>query len=148
MIPSEVTLSFGSNLGDRKGNIEKAVEMVSESLCCPPVELSKLLETKAIGFDGPDFLDCVGVFRTAVAPQELLHICKRIEKELGRTDDPEFTPDGSRIYHSRPIDIDILFYADERIDTPTLTIPHPQVKNREYIKELLLSLPSQKNRTI
>ena len=148
MNKAETVLSFGSNLGDRKSNIEKAIAILVEEFSLEQVEISPIIETKSLGFDGPDFLDCVAVFRTTLSPANLLKACKRTEKLLGRTDEPEYAADGSRIYRSRPIDVDILFYSDVCMSTPELTIPHPQVKNREYIKELLLSLTFQKFRSI
>jgi 2-amino-4-hydroxy-6-hydroxymethyldihydropteridine diphosphokinase len=56
---------------------------------------------------------------------------------MGRKDAPEYAADGSRIYHDRIIDIDILFYGDLRLNTPLLTIPHPQVESRSFVRELL-----------
>ena len=49
----------------------------------------------------------------------------------------EFAADGSRIYHNRIIDIDILLYGKRRVSSPTLTIPHPQVEERPFVKPLL-----------
>ena len=56
---------------------------------------------------------------------------------MGRTDTPEYAPDGSRIYHNRIIDIDILFYGEHSVSTPQLSIPHPQVHSRPFVKQLL-----------
>ena len=67
----------------------------------------------------------------------VLKICKRIERAMGRKDAPEYAADGSRIYHDRIIDIDILFYGDLRLSTPLLTIPHPQVESRPFVGILL-----------
>lgn len=99
--------------------------------------MSELVETEAVGFEGPAFLNCVVRYNTRRRPATILEICKRIEKHLGREDSPEYAPDGSRIYHSRIIDIDILLYGNVRMDTPELTIPHPQVENRAFVKPLL-----------
>ena len=56
---------------------------------------------------------------------------------MGRTDQPQFAPDGTRIYHNRIVDIDILLFGKVQMDTPELTIPHHQIETRPYIKPLL-----------
>lgn len=133
-------LSLGSNLGDRQKNIETAVDQLQKAFGRHFFEISEIIETKALGFDGADFLNCIIIFETARKPENILRLCKRIEREMGRTDNPEYDNEGNRIYHDRIIDIDILIYGNVRIDTPMLKIPHPQVESRDYIKELLLNL--------
>ena len=138
--PTLVTLALGSNLGNRENNLKVALNMLNIALGSQPVALSPVLETEAIGFDGPSFMNQLVRYRTAKSARTILEICKHIERQMGRTDAPEYAEDGSRIYHDRIIDIDILFYGKSRINTPELTIPHPQVESRPYIKELLLNL--------
>lgn len=133
-------LALGTNIGDRKHNIEEALSKLENALGCPPERVSPVIETEALGFQGPAFLNCLAVFRTGETPHELLATCKRIEHDMGRTDDAEYAPDGSRIYHDRIIDIDILTYGDEEIQTDTLIIPHPQLDTRPFIQKLLLLL--------
>ena len=65
--------------------------------------------------------------------QHLLSVVKTIERAMGRTDQPEYDADGKRVYHSRIIDIDILFYGKETIDTPDLTIPHKGIADRPFV---------------
>ena len=138
--PTLVTLALGSNLGNRENNLKVALNMLNIALGSQPVALSPVLETEAIGFEGPSFMNQLVRYRTAKSARTILEICKHIERQMGRTDAPEYAEDGSRIYHDRIIDIDILFYGKSRINTPKLTIPHPQVESRPYIKELLLNL--------
>ena len=138
--PTLVTLALGSNLGNRENNLKVALNMLDIALESRPVALSPVLETEAIGFEGPSFMNQLVRYRTAKSARTILEICKHIERQMGRTDAPEYAEDGSRIYHDRIIDIDILFYGKSRINTPELTIPHPQVESRPYIKELLLNL--------
>ena len=128
-----VYLSLGTNQGDRRSQIEEALRRLNKLIGRPYEALSSIIETPAWGFDGPDFLNCVVRYRTACRPQTLLKICKRIERAMGRRETLEFAADGRRIYHDRPIDIDILLYGEERVDTPELTIPHPLMKQREFI---------------
>ena len=83
-------------------------------------------------------------YRTARRPETLLRICKRIERAMGRREAPEYDAQGRRIYHDRPIDIDILLYGDERIDTPELQIPHPLMRQRDFIMRPLEEIFPQK----
>ena len=136
----DLYLAIGSNLGDRRRNVETAILLLEKSFRQQYKALSPVNETTAIGFDGPDFLNCIVVFSTTVKPERALEICKSTEARMGRSDEPEYAADGSRIYHSRIIDIDILKYGEIVVQTPNLTIPHPQVESRAYIKELLLNL--------
>ena len=130
-------LLLGTNLGDRRDNIAKALEALDNALSGRRVQISPIIETEACGFDGPSFLNVVVVYRSARRPENILKICKSIERSMGRKDAPEYAPDGTRIYHSRIIDIDILMYGELAINTPTLTIPHPQVHSRPFVKVLL-----------
>ena len=127
-------------MGDRERNIKVALNLLDIHLGTHYEAISELMETKAIGFDGADFLNCVVRYKSAKSPLTILNICKTIERSMGREDDPEYDAEGNRIYHNRIIDIDILIYGKRKIDTEVLKIPHPQVESRPYIKELLLHL--------
>lgn len=132
-------LALGTNMGDRASNMETALALLEERFG-PRSGMSEVIETEAVGFDGLPFLNCIAVFLCSDSPSEVLAACKAIEKRMGRNDSPEYAADGSRIYHDRVMDIDILMYGDICVDTPELTIPHPQIESRAYIKELLLNL--------
>ena len=133
----ELYLLLGSNLGDRRAYIDAALSALDEALGGRRLRTSEVLETEACGFDGPPFLNVVGVWSSGRKPLNILKICKKIERSLGRTDLPEYAPDGTRIYHDRTIDIDILLYGDLTLDSPALTIPHPQTETRPFVKTLL-----------
>ena len=137
MRQQELVLLLGTNLGDREENIRRALEALDKAFGGRRVKLTKIIETEACGFDGPPFLNAVVVYRSARKPENVLKICKQIERSMGRTDAPEYAPDGSRIYHNRIIDIDILFYGEHSVSTPQLSIPHPQVHSRPFVKQLL-----------
>jgi 2-amino-4-hydroxy-6-hydroxymethyldihydropteridine diphosphokinase len=137
MRQQELVLLLGTNLGDREANIRQALEALDKALGGRRVKISDIIETEACGFDGPPFLNAVVVYRSARKPENVLRICKRIERSMGRTDAPEYAPDGSRVYHNRIIDIDILFYGEHSVSTPQLSIPHPQVHSRPFVKQLL-----------
>jgi len=133
----ELTLLLGTNLGDRQANIATALAELDKALCGRRLRTSPIIETEACGFVAPPFLNAVAVYSSARKPESILRICKRIERRMGRTDAPEYAPDGSRVYHNRIIDIDILTYGDVQMQTPLLTIPHPQIKSRPFVKDLL-----------
>lgn len=136
----DLYLALGTNLGDRERNVREALCLLDEAFGCHYTRMSPIVETVAVGFDGPPFLNCIAVYECSASPEEVLSVCKRIEREMGRTDAPEYDACGKRVYHDRIIDIDILLYGDLELNTPSLTIPHPQVEDRAYIKELLLTL--------
>ena len=95
---------------------------------------SPLYETDPWGFDSDDrFLNLVISIDTAFNPDELLTALQKIEKLLGR----ERT---SLAYESRPIDLDILFYNEEIINGPKLTIPHPLIQKRMFVLKPLLDI--------
>ena len=133
-------LALGSNLGDRERNITRALDLLDIRLNGHALAISPMMETKAIGFDGKDFINCVALYDCGSDPYEVLDICKSIERQMGRTDEREYDAEGRRVYHDRIIDIDILMYGDRKIDSDRLVLPHPQVETRPYIKELLLLL--------
>ena len=83
-------------------------------------------------------------YRTARRPETLLKICKRIERAMGRRGAPEYGADGRRIYRDRSIDIDILLYGDLSVETPELTIPHPLMREREFVMRPLAEIFPQK----
>ena len=144
MKAQDVYLSLGSNQGDRQARIDEALRRLDKAVGRPYDALSSVIETPAWGFDGPPFLNCVVRYRTARRPETLLKICKRIERAMGRRGAPEYDADGRRIYRDRPIDIDILLYGDLSMDTPELTIPHPLMREREFVMRPLAEIFPQK----
>ena len=144
MKQQDVYFSLGSNLGDRQARIEEALRRLDKALGRPYEALSSIIETPAWGFDGPPFLNCVVRYRSARRPETLLHICKRIERAMGRRGAPEYDAEGRRIYRDRPIDIDILLYGDMTVETPDLKIPHPLMRQREFIMRPLAEIFPQK----
>ena len=139
----ELYLGLGSNQGDRELNLMRAVTMLDEAFEAHPERISRIIETKAQGFDGPDFLNMCIVYRLPRVGDAVEHVSglfhkiKDIEIALGRNDKVEFDAGGNRIYHDRPIDIDILFYGHEVIETEELTVPHPRISERDFVKKPL-----------
>lgn len=134
MLFVNVYFSLGSNLGDREKNISEALRRMDEAFGTHYSALSKIIETEPFGFSGEAFLNAAVLYRIpAESPLWTLYQVKAIEREMGRTDAPEYNAEGKRIYHSRIIDIDILFYGKEIIDTPELTIPHKGIAERDFV---------------
>jgi len=126
MNPELVTVYFGlgSNLGNRQDNLNKALEFLSHRLQIKRV--SSVYDTEPVGnINQPRFLNLACQVYTGLAPMELLILAKGIESKLGRTFGAVNAP--------RPIDIDILFYGDQVIETPKLIIPHPRLAERAFV---------------
>ena len=129
-----VYFSLGSNLGDREVNILEALRRMDEAFGVHYSALSSLIETEPVGFSGGKFLNAAVLYRIpAESPLWTLYRIKSIEREMGRMDPPEYDSEGKRVYHSRVIDIDILFYGREIIDIPELTIPHKGIADRPFV---------------
>ncbi len=128
-----VFLGLGSNIGDKHHNLSLAI---SELTCTTGITLlktSSLYKSAPWGYKEQDwFLNGVVEISTALSPQELLHAFKDIESRMGREPGPQWGP--------RLIDIDILLYNQEIIQTPELTIPHPFVTERLFVLIPLLEL--------
>ncbi len=142
-----IYFSLGSNLGDRKKNISEALSRMDEAFGSHYSALSRLIETKPMGFSGGKFLNAAVLYRIPVPAGKdelpamaILRKVKAIEREMGRTDAPEYDSEGKRIYRSRVIDIDILFYGSEKINMPELTIPHKGIAERPFVMVPLLEI--------
>lgn len=124
----KVYLSLGSNLGDRHATMRRAIVLLGERVGTVDRQ-SSFIETEPWGFQSVNrFLNmCVRVL-TNLSPERVLAVTKQIERELGRT---QKSVDGQ--YHDRPIDIDILMYDDQNIDLPDLKLPHPHMKERDFV---------------
>ena len=145
----DVYFGLGSNMGDREDNLAAAVAMMADAFGALPQKASSIIETPSWGFEGPDFLNQCVMFRLprkgtpAEHALSILAEVKRIEKALGRAEDPPIDPSQKREYHDRPIDIDILYYGNYTIDEPTLKIPHPLIQERDFVKTPLKEIASE-----
>lgn len=121
-------LSLGSNLGDRAANIHKALELIDERIGSV-YRTSSLIETEPCGFHSDNlFLNSVCLVHTHFSPQRCLEETQLIEQMMGRK---EKTVDG--VYHDRIIDIDLLMYDNLEVNEPQLTLPHPRMKERDFV---------------
>ena len=126
-------LSIGSNMGDRLKTFEAAFNLLSEH---PQVQLescSSLYETDPVGYTEQDcFLNAVFKVQTNLEPEELLKTCMEIERELGRKREKRWGP--------RTLDLDILLYNHENIETENLSIPHPRMHERSFVMIPLMEI--------
>ncbi len=120
-------VGIGSNLGDRAGNLLLGVRGLMEA-SFQVTKLSAIYETEPVGLDddAPAFLNMVAEIRAnGITPTQMLARMLRIEYLLGRTDKSLKKP--------RTIDLDLLFYEQEHVDTPFLTVPHPRAHLRRFV---------------
>lgn len=122
--PVTVYLGLGSNMEDRQANLDTALELLTQRLRVE--KISPIYDTEPVGnINQPRFLNLVCQVYTRLAPAELLALAKGIERKMGRTPSSSNAP--------RPIDIDILFYGDQVVETPELVIPHPRLTKRAFV---------------
>ncbi|WP_290625896.1 2-amino-4-hydroxy-6-hydroxymethyldihydropteridine diphosphokinase [Altibacter sp.] len=131
-----IYLSLGSNLGNRFDYLQQAVDAIFVEVGTV-LKISSVYETPALGFDGEAFLNCVVLIQSGMSPAKVMEAVLAIEKRMGRERSP-----GDR-YHSRPIDIDILFVDDLVVRNKKLTIPHPEMANRKFVLQPLAELNSK-----
>ena len=126
-------LSLGSNMGNRKESLLRAVDRIASHPHIRILQSSSVYETDPVGYTDQDcFLNMVLVIQTDLEPEELLIFCKQIEQELYRIPTIRNGP--------RSIDLDILLYEKESRDTPSLTIPHPRMFDRAFVMIPLLEV--------
>lgn len=124
-----IFIGIGTNLGNRQANLKRAVELLAQR-GVKVLRASSVIETTPWGVEGqPMFLNMAMECGTALGPEELFHVLKQIEQDMGRTNSPRWGP--------RVMDLDILFYGDVVINTPTLIIPHPRLHERPFVLEPL-----------
>jgi 2-amino-4-hydroxy-6-hydroxymethyldihydropteridine diphosphokinase len=129
-----VYLGIGTNLGDKRENLEAALNSLAPHVALQAV--SRLYETApAYVLDQPPFYNIAVKGQTALPPVELLAFLKNLEEELGREKVVRYGP--------RKIDMDLLFYGDLALDLPQLQIPHPRISERAFVLRPLADLSPQ-----
>ena len=117
-------LGLGSNLGDRENNLRMAVSLFRQQVSL--LALSSVYETEPWGYiPQPTFLNLVCAVETSLSPQGLLALAQGVERDLGRVSTFRYGP--------RTMDVDILLYGDEVIETPDIQIPHPLFSERAFV---------------
>ena len=132
-----VYLGLGSNLGQKRRNVRKAIRMISELIGAVERQ-SALFVSSPWGFSSShEFVNAVVRCTTSLSPRELLEAVQHIERQMGKTASSVKGADGrlldGQTYHDRIIDIDILLYDDITVSEPDLQIPHPLMQERDFV---------------
>jgi len=122
----QVVLSIGSNQGSRLENIQNCIDLIHQNVGAV-IQVSKLYETPAWGFESDAFYNCALLLHTNSSAQKVLNQILKVEKELGRI---RLNQEG---YQSRIIDVDLIAFDDQIIDTEKLQVPHPLMQNRNFV---------------
>lgn len=126
-------IGLGSNVGDREVFLGKAIEMLGDSKRVKVLRRAGFYETEPVGREDQSwFINTVAEIETSLPPHELLAHTQSIESKLGRRQREHWGP--------REIDLDILLYENRVLDTPTLTLPHPQLHQRRFVLAPLCEL--------
>ncbi|MFM9958300.1 MAG: 2-amino-4-hydroxy-6-hydroxymethyldihydropteridine diphosphokinase [Phycisphaerales bacterium] len=133
--PLDAYIALGSNLGDRQALIQSALRALAELPGVHMARTSTLIETDPVGPSGQGpYLNAAAHLRTSLSPAELIAGLLAIERDLGRRrdDDTRWGP--------RRIDLDLLLFADQIIEAPGLTLPHPRMHERRFVLEPLAQI--------
>lgn len=119
-----VYLGLGSNIGDSRANITQAIQLLGTVV--QKIKQAPFYTSKAVGYtDQPDFINTAISGRTGLSPEELLEFIGQVEQQVGRTASFRWGP--------REIDIDIIFYGNRVLATDSLVIPHPRLRDRDFV---------------
>ena len=129
---SVVFIGIGSNLGDRQGNINQAIECLAKNKDITVVKVSSMVETAPLKAFGPEYLNRVIKITTDLCPKDLLAVLQNYELQIGR----------KRYFRNSPrtIDLDIILYEECIMDEPDLKIPHPRMFERDFVIKPLLEI--------
>ena len=122
----QVILSIGSNQGNRLDNVKHCIELIHQKIGTV-IKVSKIYETPSWGFDSDAFYNCALVLHTYSSPHKILTQALKIEKIVGRIRSED------KGYQSRIIDIDLIAFNEEIIDSEKLQIPHPLMQDRKFV---------------
>jgi 2-amino-4-hydroxy-6-hydroxymethyldihydropteridine diphosphokinase len=136
-VKTRAVLAFGSNLGSRKKTINTALKALDRHPKTTLVATSPFHETVAITLDGPDesqprYLNAVAIVETKLNPKGLHELCQEIENKHGRVRLARWAP--------RTLDIDIITYGAELVETSKLIVPHPRAHERIFVLEPWLEI--------
>ncbi|MER1987687.1 MAG: 2-amino-4-hydroxy-6-hydroxymethyldihydropteridine diphosphokinase [Solibacillus sp.] len=122
---NQVYVSIGTNIGERAQNLQQAVRLLMAQEHIVVKQVSSIYETAAVGYtEQADFLNIAVHVETSLSAEAMLTVCQQIENELGRVREFRWGP--------RIIDLDILLYNHENIQTEHLIVPHPRMYERAF----------------
>ena len=126
-------VGMGANIGEPRAQLLAAWEAIGRMPQTHAIARSSLYRSAPMGYENqPDFLNCVARLDTTLEPRALLSRLQQIERDLGRVRSFRDAP--------RTIDLDLLLYGSETIDTPDLVVPHPRMHERAFVLEPLAEL--------
>lgn len=130
-------IGLGSNLNHKMGNLNKAMELIERSSKVKVLKRSSVYQTEPVGIkDQPLFLNMVLEVETEISPFELLRFLQDIERKMGRKREKKWGP--------RNIDLDLLIYDEQIINSSELTLPHPQMHLRKFVLVPLAEIAKDK----
>lgn len=129
---AQAYIGLGANLGQARATLERAASELAQTLGISGLRLSHFYRTAPIDSSGPDYVNAVASLHTTISPIELLDVLQAIELAHGRL----------RPYRNAPrtLDLDLLLYDNQIIDTPRLIVPHPRMHERAFVLEPLHDL--------
>jgi 2-amino-4-hydroxy-6-hydroxymethyldihydropteridine diphosphokinase len=124
-VGEDAFIGLGSNLGDRRAELDRALEEIARIPATSLVARSSCYESAPIDAPGDDYLNAVAHVRTSLAPIDLLHALQDIEQAHGRARPYPRAP--------RTLDLDLLVFGARSMDTPELELPHPRLAERAFV---------------
>ena len=130
--PALAYVGLGANLGERETALRSALAAIGRLPGTCVMRVSPLYGSAPVDAGGPDYLNAVAELTTTLAPQALLEALQTIERGAGR----------ERPYRNAPrtLDLDILWFGGQIIDSPALTVPHPRMAERAFVLRPLADL--------
>jgi 2-amino-4-hydroxy-6-hydroxymethyldihydropteridine diphosphokinase len=133
---TRVWLGLGSNLGDSRRILQQAWQQLSAEAGVTPLTLSAPYASDPVGMESENrFLNAAGILETDLDPETLLNLLQHVEKGLGR--DQKTGEDG---YQDRLLDLDILYFGDQVLNTSNLLVPHPHIAERLFVLAPLVEI--------
>ena len=134
--PALAYVGLGANLGEREAALRQALAAFGQCPGTRVLRVSPLYGSAPVDASGPDYLNAVAEVATTLAPEALLQALQAIEQSAGR----------ERPYRNAPrtLDLDILWFGGQAIDTPELTVPHPRMAERAFVLRPLADLAPER----
>src|SRR5699024_7073604 len=128
-------IGLGANLGDAGQTLQLAADALGQRTGISALALSPFYRSAPVDANGPDYINAVARLSTTLTAHELLTTLQAIEQQFGR----------QRPYRNAPrtLDLDLLLFGQQRIQTETLTVPHPRMHQRAFVLRPLLDLAPQ-----